>query len=287
MKFSLFALLVASTAGIVSAGSGGATAAAGCNHDNCLRGMLGVSSATASSDCSKYLRTTLTAYTSTVTTIVTPVIPGFMKRSDATATVLPSTYPAYATCSSTVVAQITAGGPRVTIAGVDRYSSACACIGVQATGTTTVQAVQTVSVTEFTLGLQCNGVDSYFIYVDTDNNNKLRAHDYYTFEVTPTVFTLGPDGRVLYNGNPVVTVNSDDPSLLFTDISEISGTDLFCNFQPEDIHGIFYLTQPCSSGTKKNFSIPGSGAGHWDLYLATADTSCFIYGVDVADAIPS
>jgi hypothetical protein len=97
------------------------TAFAMCNHDNCARAVTGIKQgsihqAVASSDCSNFLQTTVTAPASmtvvTVTPIVNTTITFELAKLQPTATI-----PDYASDCK----------------GSAAYSSACSCLGVTAT----------------------------------------------------------------------------------------------------------------------------------------------------------
>ncbi|KAK6543499.1 hypothetical protein TWF694_000245 [Orbilia ellipsospora] len=259
------ALLLAAMSAATAVNADAPTAAAGCNHDNCLRGLLGKSATLASSDCTAFLRVTVTDYTSTTSTIYTPTAAKMMMKRDSMTTISPSAYPTYAACSSTVAGQI--NGAKSTIAGFQRYSSACSCINALPTGTSTVQAVQTVSVEKFALGVTCLGTDSYFVMIN--DNGVLLAHDFNT--VYPAaLFNLDADGDLSYNGVKVVTTTGPDASYLYADGS--AGDAISCPFLGSPT---FALNPTCSSGgTKTNLSISGSGPGVWAMYLSSDTTAC-------------
>ncbi|KAF3906917.1 hypothetical protein AA313_de0203484 [Arthrobotrys entomopaga] len=266
MKFTSV-LLAALSAAAVNADA--PTAAAGCNHDNCLRGLLGKSAALASSDCTAFLQATVTDFTSTTSTILTQTrvltrTARIMKRVTSTA-IAPPAYPTYAACSSTVAGQI--NGAKSTIAGFERYSSACSCINALPTATVTVQAVQTVSVDKFALAVTCYGTDSYFVVINGDGI--LRAHDFNTV-YPPALFNLDSDGDLSYNGVKVVTTTGLDPSSLYADGS--AGDAISCPFQGSPQ---FYLNPTCvSGGTKRNISLNGAGPGVWVMFLSSDITAC-------------
>jgi hypothetical protein len=105
-----------------------------CNHDNCARAVSGIQQGTthlaiASSDCSNFLRTTVTAPASTVSVTVTSIVDasitfGPVKRQVA------GTIPSYAS----------------DCVGAAAYSSACSCFGVTPA---TITAPASVSMVDF------------------------------------------------------------------------------------------------------------------------------------------
>ncbi|KAK6524180.1 hypothetical protein TWF694_005840 [Orbilia ellipsospora] len=197
-----------------------------------------------------------TATTSAIVTLTT----------EDPATITPSTWPVYAACDQTVGGN--GNGAKTRVGGVDRYRSACACIGIQVTTTASVQAVQTVFVPEFNVGLTCGG-DSYYLYVDA--NNVVTAHDFNSLSPPPALFSLDSNGDLLYNGVAVVT--SDTQILSPLDASGAAGSSIVCEFQPGG--PVFNLVGNCVSGSKSFWSIAGSGPGIHQLYLGTSG-SCFI-----------
>ncbi|KAK6528618.1 hypothetical protein TWF281_009856 [Arthrobotrys megalospora] len=266
MKFLSLLLVAVSTITMVNA-SPQASANPSCYRDNCLRGILGRPTSIASADCTTFLQTTVMEFTATTSAIFTPP-PAVVKKRDLT-TGTPSTWPAYAACSSTVGGQV--NGQRTQIAGLQRYSSACSCIGVQVTSTASVQAVQTISVPEFNIGLTCLNRDSYYLYVD---NGMLRAHDFNSMDPPPTLFSLDSSNNLLYNGVRIETRNTDDPSELY---AGVAGSPVTCSFQPGGPY--FNTAQNCvSGGSKQYFSIPGEGPGNFALFFGTAVSNCFITG---------
>ncbi|KAK6507910.1 hypothetical protein TWF481_006331 [Arthrobotrys musiformis] len=265
MKFSLVQLAAVAMAIMVNAAPQ-ATALAGCNRDNCLRALLGVASSKASSDCTAFLQTTVVEFTATVSAILTPS-PGNLKKRNQVVTITPSAWPTYAACSSTVGGQV--AGQRTQIAGLQRYSSACSCIGIQPTSTVSIQAVQTIPVPQFTLGLTCLNRDSYYLYFE---NGALWAHDYNSLTPPPAVFTLDSNNNILYNGMKIETVNLDDPSQVY---SSSVGSSVKCWF-PSGGPDYFRAQSCISGGSKQFFFIPGEGPGVFPLFMRTAATSCTI-----------
>ncbi|KAF3935982.1 hypothetical protein ABW20_dc0103138 [Dactylellina cionopaga] len=268
MKLTTTILLVVASIANMGGVSAQVAASPSCNRDNCLRGLLGANSASALADCTAYLRTTLIVYTSTVTTISTPAPTLKMRKRDLTATATLSAWPTYAACSSTVGVD-DGSGVRTRISGVQRFSSACSCIGVQVSATTTIQAVQTVSVVPFVLHLTCLNLDSYYII---ENNGHLQTHDFNNQPYPAAIFTFDSSNNLLCNGVKVRVPSNQDPSLLYIDGT--AGDQVSCFFGSG---GPFFLpSQNCVAGNKRNFQLNGSGPGTWGLYLTAGETNCVI-----------